>query len=200
MSKKINVLLDLDQTIISAEDDGKYDAKKHADRAKKFTFHELKEGKQLYYTIFERPGLQPFLDYLFANYNVSVWTAASKFYALFIIENIVLANKPNRKLDWIFFSYHCDISKKIKKGTKDLSIMWDIYRESAYKADNTVIIDDYNEIHKTQPGNCIIAVPFEFTHEGSEDDTYLDRLQTVMKDMQPAPKLAKKVNKTMGTV
>ena len=38
-----------------------------------------------YYVVFERPYLQSFLDYIFDKFNVYVWTAASKDYALYII-------------------------------------------------------------------------------------------------------------------
>ena len=68
-----------------------------------------------YYIIFERPGLQQFLTFLFKYFNVSIWTAASKDYALFIIDKIIIAGNKDRKIDYVFFSYHCGISKKIKK-------------------------------------------------------------------------------------
>jgi GDP-L-fucose synthase len=42
------------------------------------------------YRIFERPSLQYFLDYLFLNYDVSIFTAADKEYASFIYENIMI--------------------------------------------------------------------------------------------------------------
>lgn len=172
------VWLDLDQTLISAEANEDYDFEKYKSRAKLFNFCDM-DG---YYIVFERPHLQEFLDFLFSNFNVSVWTAASKDYALFIIENII-AKQPERKLDYIFFSYHCDISKKRKNGTKDLSILWDIYKLGGYSAENTVILDDYDEVHNTQPGNCIIAEPFEFTKEGSENDSFLKKLIPKMKQM-----------------
>lgn len=180
---KPNILLDLDQTLISSEsttEDDEFDWKKHGEKAKKFRYKNM-EG---YYIVFERPGLQKFLDFLFANFNVSVWTAASKDYALFIIEKMILNNKKNRHIDWIFFSYHSDISKRIKKGTKDLSIIWDDYNIPGYTKDNTVIIDDYDEVYKTQPDNCIIAFPFEFTDNGSENDQYLYKLQHQMVNMK----------------
>ena len=42
MSKeKLNILLDLDQTIISSEAEDEYDFKKNKDKAKKFTFHDM---------------------------------------------------------------------------------------------------------------------------------------------------------------
>lgn len=169
---KINVLLDLDQTVISAEATEDYDIKKNKQKAKKFTFHDM-DG---YYVVFERPGLQPFLDFLFRNFNVSVWTAASKDYALFIVDKIIIGKNSDRKLDYIFFSYHCDVSKDLKKGSKDLRMLCDIYKCPGYTLDNTLILDDYDEVHKTQPGNCIIALPFEFTHNDSHEDNFLENL------------------------
>lgn len=180
MSKDYCVILDLDQTIISAEADEEYDFKKNKSKAKKFSYKDM-DG---YYIVFERPGLQLFLDFLFANFNVSVWTAASKDYALFIIEKIIIANHSERHIDWIFFSYHCDISKRIKKGTKDLSMIWDEYKIPGYSKENTVIIDDYDEVYKIQPDNCIIAIPFEFTENGSENDDYLRKLQPELLKMK----------------
>jgi TFIIF-interacting CTD phosphatase-like protein len=150
-----------------------------------------------YYIVFERPGLQPFLDWLFKNYNVSVWTAASKDYALFIVDKILLGGHPERKLDWIFFSYHCDISKKLKNGTKDLSTIWDLYKIVGFDQNNTVIIDDYDEVYKTQPNNCIIAQPFEFNDDKSDKDDYLLRLQSTMPKMEnkfPAHKINQEMN------
>ena len=108
---KENFILDLDQTLISAEAEEEYDFKKYNKKAKLFNFQDM-DG---YYIVFERPGLQKFLDYLFSHYNVSVWTAATKDYALFIIEKMLLKKKKNRTLDYIFFSYHCDISKRKRK-------------------------------------------------------------------------------------
>jgi TFIIF-interacting CTD phosphatase-like protein len=166
------IVLDLDQTLISAEPTEEYDFSANKNKAKKFVFHDM-DG---YYVIFERPGLQPFLSYLFDNFNVSIWTAASKDYALFIIDKIILAGNSNRKINYIFFSYHCDISESYKNGTKDLSLLWDTFKLTEFSKDNTFILDDYDEVHKTQPGNCIIAVPFEFSKDGSEGDNFLEKL------------------------
>lgn len=189
---KMNIILDLDQTIISAESTDDYDFKKNKSKAKNFVFHDM-DG---YYIVFERPGVQKFLDYLFANFNVSIWTAASKDYALFIIDKIILKNKANRKLDWIFFSYHCDISKKKKNSSKNLSMLWDVYNLEGYNKDNTIIIDDYEEVYETQPENCIIAVPFEFEKENSHKDKYLKDLRKQLSKS----KSASEINKGMGTI
>lgn len=194
MSDKINILLDLDQTLISAESTSDYNFKKNKSKSNKFTFYDM-DG---YYIVFERPDLQPFLDNLFANFNVSIWTAASKDYALFIIDKIILQNKPKRKLDWVFFSYHCDISKKIKKGSKSLEILWDVYKIPGYNKNNTFILDDYDEVYNTQPNNCIIAKAFEFEDSDSNQDDFLKQLSEKLKDLKKN-KSVDTINKSLGT-
>jgi TFIIF-interacting CTD phosphatase-like protein len=164
------LILDLDQTVISAEASEEFNFEKYKDKSKLFRSDDM-DG---YYEIYSRPYLQEFLDYAFKNFNVTIWTAASKDYALFIIEKIIINQKPDRKLDYIFFSYHCDISRKKLKYSKELSTIWDIHKLPGYSSKNTVIIDDYkSDVHKCQPNNCIIAPPFEFTKKGSENDTFL---------------------------
>ena len=188
MSSKPNILLDIDQTLIDAvplvldeEDDEEFfDFRKYKEKARRFDFENMDD----YYVIFERPHLQKFLDYIFENFNVSIWTAASKDYALFIIEHIIIGNNPNRKLDYTFFSYHCSLSSKLKKGTKDLSMLWDIYNDKRYTPYNTFILDDYDEVYKTQPQNCIEAPEFHFTKKGSEKDSFLLDLIPILKKIK----------------
>ena len=132
------------------------------------------------YIIFERPGLQTFLDYLFKNFNVSVWTAASKSYALFIIDSIILQNNPDRELKYILFDYHCDISKKNEKCAKKLDMLWDYYDASEFNENNTIIFDDNIDVYIGQTENCLIAKPFEFEHNGSENDNFLEIIRNVL--------------------
>jgi len=180
-NKKLGyVLLDLDSTLISSIPSEEFNFDKEKDKAKNYTFHDM-DG--LYIT-FERPRLQELLTFLFQNFNVSVWTAGSKDYALFIVDKIILQNKPERKLDYVFFSYHCDIASKIGKGTKDLAVLWNKYGLNEFCENNTVIIDDYvEEVHKVQPKNCIIAIPFEYTNKDSHKDDYFQKLIPHMKNL-----------------
>ena len=165
MRKKINVILDLDQTIISSETIKTFDMKKNGAKLQRFTYKKLDD---LFYVI-QRPFLQGFLDYLFANFNVAVWTAASKSYAMFIINKCILT-KPGRKLDFIFFSHHCSMSTGMGKGLKGLSMLWEEYGLTSYTPDNTVIIDDNNDVKKIQRCNCIAIKPFHFYATNSEND------------------------------
>lgn len=168
--KNINVFLDLDNTLICAEDLKKY--KKNKNKEILFNFSYLDK----LYIIFERPNLQEFLSYLFNNFNVSIWTAASKDYAIFIINNFILKDHPERKIDYIFFSYHCNLSYSHYKHTKSLEILWDIYKLSNYNKNNTFIIDDYNDVYISQPENCIIAIPFNYNDKNSDKDRFLNKL------------------------
>jgi len=166
--KRVNVILDLDQTLIDARPVEDYDFDKNKEKAKKFKFHNM-DG---YYIVFERPGLQEFLDWLFSNFIVSVWTAATKDYALFVIDKIILKN-TSRKLDYIFFDYHCNLSEDYAHGTKDLNTLWNNFKLKKYDKNNTIIIDDYDEVYNTQPKRCVMIPAFEFDKGGSENDTAL---------------------------
>ena len=187
-SKPVAVL-DLDQTMISAEATEEYDFEKNREKAKKFKFHDM-DG---YYIVFERPGLQNFLDFLFENFQVVIWTAASKDYALFIIEKCILNQRPERKLKYIFFSNHCDISSRKKSGTKDLTLLKDVFNLNDLTLDNMFILDDYDEVFNTQPQNCIVAHPFEYAANDSHKDDFLKQLKKQLKKNFKADSVQKSV-------
>jgi len=177
-NRKLNILLDLDETLISSKASEEFNFK-NKKKMKKFDFEDM-DG---YYIIFERPNLQKFLTYVFENFNVSVWTAASKDYALFIIDKIIIGNHKNRKLDYIFFSYHCDISKKMVKGIKNLKMLWDIYKLKGYDQGNTFIIDDNEEVLKHCKQNCIQIKPFDYEDKNSFEDTELLKIMNTLKKL-----------------
>ncbi len=168
--KKNNVILDLDNTLLSAEalEDFPFSTPGIDKKAKKFAIHDM-DG---YYIIFERPYCQEFLDWLFKHYNVAIWTAASKDYALFIVENIIL-KKPGRKLDFIFFSYHCEFSKAMYSYVKKLAFITNDIEIKHYLPHNTIIIDDLPQVYACQPDQCIPIKAFEMLNEGSENDQEL---------------------------
>lgn len=182
---KKNIILDLDETLINAQIIEDFDLElykslyksKLTNNKSPFRFEIMED----YYIIFQRPHLQEFLDYIFNNFNVSVWTAASKDYALFIIKNFILI-KPNRKLDYMFYSYHCSFSKKLGKGSKDLSLLRNKYKLKNYNKYNTIIIDDYSEVFKTQPKNCIPAIEFSIFSYDMSEDTFLKDIIPILEE------------------
>lgn len=175
MVKKFNIVLDLDQTLISSED-----LKDFVPDQKKMSHFKHAKMDNSYIT-FERPHLQEFLDFLFKNYNVSIWTAATKNYALFIINKFI--RKRGRNIDFIFFSYHCDLSTNEGRGLKGLDMLWEKFKLSGYNENNTIIIDDNSEVKKIQTCNCYHIKPFYYKRKGSENDTELLKLMEGLKNM-----------------
>ena len=173
-SEKLNIILDLDNTILSAIPLEEFPwSEDNKEKSTNFTIHNMED----YYIVFERPYLQEFLDYIFEHFNVSIWSAASKNYVLFIIDKIIIGNKKNRKLNYIFFSYHCSLSKKLcNGGLKQLNMIWDIFRLDGFNKSNTFIVDDLEKVKKIQPCNCYNIKPFEFLDSGSENDKELKKL------------------------
>jgi TFIIF-interacting CTD phosphatase-like protein len=170
-TKKLHCLLDIDMTLISAEPTEEFDFKKNKKKSEKFSTENMED----YYIVFERPGLQEFLDYVFKNFYVSVFTAASCAYALFIVEKIILKDK-SRKLEYIFFDYHCRISEHKYDAQKSLRLFWEEFRLPTFNPGNTFLIDDYCHNKETQPCNCIQVKEFSFYKKGSENDDELAKL------------------------
>lgn len=175
---KINVILDLDNTLISAIDEEEAELmglEVLAARQRNLTWLNMEDE----FKIFSRPGLQDFLSWLFANFNVSVWTAASKTYASFIIQNFVIVGKPERKLDYVLFSHHCHESNRSRKFQKSLSMMSDIF-PLGYDITNTYIIDDNKEVFEAQPKMCIRVKPFDVQKSSCEKDTELLKVKQIL--------------------
>jgi hypothetical protein len=170
---KLNVVLDLDSTIIFAAD---MDQKEKIPISFPLPYKDFVPS----YRIFERPHLQDFLDYIFEHFNVAVFTAAERTYCLFIVDNFILIdrpNKPQRKLEFIFYDYHLDESHKEYGGFKDLRIAFDKFKVPNFYPCNTVIIDDNPDVFETNPLNCLPIEAYEIVTENNEfnDDAVNDR-------------------------
>ena len=158
---KFSLLLDLDSTLISSLSLDS-ETKLVPDKLKS---HFVKYKMAPYYDIFERPFLQEFLDYAFQNFNVSIMTAADKDYAIFIARNIILKNKPERKLNYFFYGYHSEVSEKIFDSPKDLRLLWNVFKVPGITRENTIIVDDNDLVYDANPQHTIRAPPFELLTE-----------------------------------
>lgn len=170
ISKIKNVVLDLDETLISSIEISELNSdpklfEKYKERVNLFKHYRMDDD----FIITERPGLQEFLDFLFENYKVSVWTAASKDYALFIVKNIILC-KPGRKLEVQMYSEHCDSSKQKTGCPKQLNQLWSY---ADFNPNDTLIIDDNKHVINKQSNMVIAVKPFNFLQKNSEKDTFL---------------------------
>ena len=154
------VILDLDNTCICAIE---------TENIKDVVYPDSFKSKDLedIYRIYERPGLQSFLDDLFKYYDVAVWTAAGLTYALFVIDNFILSKK-GRNLKFILWDEHCVYSSKRhpNKLTKDLSLLYPFYNK-----ENMVLIDDNDNV--VQQEGVIHSDYFDITNKKSKHDKFL---------------------------
>ena len=176
MSNRKNIILDLDQTLIYSDLIKDF---KPSPKMEKFFYKNLDKD----YITFARPHLQAFLDYIFKKYNVAIWTAANKPYAIAIINKFILI-KPGRKLEFVFYSDHCTLSKQQKRGLKGLNILWDYFKIRGYNENNTLIIDDNSEVNIIQKKNCYHIPEFNYNKRGSENDKELLVLMSILKDVE----------------
>jgi hypothetical protein len=187
---KINILLDIDNTILCSQDISSFEKEKEK---KKDKYNELnKHTIKGFYKVFERPYLQEFLEFIFENFNVSIWTAATEEYASFVIKNIIKSEKlkstlkEKLKLNVILHSDHCKISTEKGNGIKDLSLLWECNNplhldsrfKKTFKSYNTFILDDYREeVYEKNKNNCILVEPFDYENENCHKDKYLKNLK-----------------------
>ena len=188
------IVLDLDLTLIhavsSSDIEKKYpDKSVMAAKLSSLKLHDMKEGNKSYYLVFERPGLQEFLDYLFENFRVIVWTAATKSYAAFIIEKIIL-QKRERDLEYAFVHYHCKRSKKRygSDNPKNLIMLMDKYKIQGMNRKNTIIVDDHPDVKAKNHTMCIPAPEFL-----ALDENTMNPIQEAPND-DFLPKLKAKLN------
>lgn len=168
-----NIFLDLDNTIICSEE---YSSK-ILENVNGFDYDFISP-----YITVARPYLQIFLDYVFSNFNVGIWTAASKNYASFIFDRFIKKYDSSRTLTLLLYNEHCHNSITQKNGIKDLSILWDNWKIQGFNKTNTFIIDDLKEVCDIQPKNCIKIKPFKI--KTIEHDEELIKIMETLKKIQ----------------
>jgi TFIIF-interacting CTD phosphatase-like protein len=176
--KKLNCVLDLDNSIISSLSLREIKKMKNIN-ARKLTYHTM-EG---YYRVYSRPYLKEFLEYLFENFDVSVWTAASRDYASFIIDNIIIDGKKDRKIKMFLYDNNCDESQKMynENSPKDLRYL---YNFNGYHKCNTIIIDDLADVFKANPKQTIRAPYFDAKKDESENDRFLLQAMETLEELK----------------
>ena len=165
--KEFNVILDLDNTIICAVEMDYYNANKNKmtllDSNLKYSDFENA------YRIYQRPHLEEFLTFIFRNFNVAIFTAASKDYGLFILDNIIRKIIPDQELSFFFYDYHTDLSRKYYNSPKDLRLLWHKF-PTTFQQHNTIIIDDLKDVKVANGFNCINIKEFEVIDENYESE------------------------------
>lgn len=162
---KMNVILDLDNTIICAVEMSYY--KKYQSQMKILDETLLYRDMDNSYRIYFRPNLGEFLKFVFRNFKVSIFTAASKDYALFIFDNIIKYFVPEARLEYFFFYYHTELSEAYYNSPKNLKLLWEIL-PTGFNKNNTIIIDDLDDVKTANGFNCINIKAFETVNEDND--------------------------------
>jgi len=148
------IILDIDETLIHSEwllndslEENQYDFKfQLGDTDLDFSFFTLK-----------RPYLNEFLDYVFSNFDVAIWTAASHDYATEILKKI---NIPLKNLKFFYSKNSCtlklDYDTNKYYGVKNLSKI-----SKKFDLNKVLIIDDIQKTAVNNYGNLIKIKPFE---------------------------------------
>jgi hypothetical protein len=192
--QKINVLLDLDNTIINSLEsadikqiNSSFRSFKNPGEPSEFESHFHFADMAPFFRVYARPHLEAFLDYLFEHFNVGVWTAAESEYALFIIKHFI-ETKPERKVKVIFYRYHVDAAEK-RYGNgkiKDLRLLWEHYHLFPFYPCNTILIDDLIDVKMTNPKNVFPIKSFDvmIDNEANEDAARDRELYNVMDTLE----------------
>lgn len=173
-NKRKNLFLDLDNTIICSEE---Y-SPNLIEKVQNYDYDFIPP-----YITVGRPHLQMFLDYVFSNFNVGIWTAASKNYASFIYDRFIKKYDTNRRLTFLLYNVHCNESIALKNGVKDLSVLWDDWHIEGFNKSNTFILDDLKEVYEIQPDNCIKIKPFKLKILAADNEllSVIEKLKEIQK-------------------
>lgn len=155
---KLNIILDLDQTLIQSVITSQVPPAIMAYLKTKLDFTDINVyGAGM--TVFARPGLQEFLDFVFENFNVGVLTHSIYEYASQVVNNLILV-KPERKLVFLLDRSFIDEQQSSQyKGLKNLKYLFQLGIKGWHSC-NTFIIDDNRQVYETNRGNCILVPKF----------------------------------------
>ena len=172
---KLNVILDIDETFVYFINKKyfahSWDTISDAEKAK-YVVHDHKDG-----VFIERPHLEAFLDYLFENCTVSVWTWSDADYAEGVVKRFLIRGRDDRKVEHIYSEDDAAASSKLHGNSKDLHYLWYEKRLPCFAECNTVLIDDLpgNSVNTSNIRNSITIKPFALFGEVKDrSDPYED--------------------------
>lgn len=196
LPEKLDIILDLDNTIIFSVAFSDLESMTSVKDLEKLEYKDM----GCYYRIYKRPYLSKFLDFLFEHFNVSVWTAASRDYALFIINYMMLEGRCDVVKN-IFTSDDCKLScdKFSYKSPKDLNYLYHHF-PSEYRQEHTIIIDDLPDVFDINPENCIKAPCFDVEKmEDSTIDMFLLGVIPVLQNIKDTYNFYQQKDKRIGS-
>jgi hypothetical protein len=129
--------------------------------------------------IIKRPGLESFLLFCFEHFGtVSIWTAATKDYAEWISEQLMLLLNNRYSFKYVLSNEKCmrfPAASYSAYTIKPLSTLYDI--DTSFTSNNTFLVDDLHFNGLFNPMNILVVHPFtEQSIMSDEKDTFLNEL------------------------
>jgi hypothetical protein len=177
--KRLNIILDLDNTLICS-------ISKNV-KTPPILNYSLNHTYYQNYIIYGRPYLHYFLTEINKFANISVWTAAGKEYANFVVNHFF---PPSIKLTFFYHGEHTEQLMRSSYKMKPLNYLFERYPNHFNKY-NTLIIDDLPFVIQSNKEYSIQITPFEINE--SKINNYYD-LMTILNDNE----LVKILNKLIS--
>jgi hypothetical protein len=180
---KVNLILDLDETLINTFQFNFFDNEiSNLDCSDNSTVGIINLPNYLA-IVFLRPHLINFLKFCFDNFNVGFWTAGSTTYCKEILKLILTEEQFDASILILAKEESCYINLKnnkifycidSKETVKDLKFIWeDDDLSELCKRENTIIIDDNKKILFQNPDNSVLIPQYLRTNK---NDNILCRL------------------------
>ncbi len=163
-SERKLLILDLDETLI------------HATEEKSEREADFLVGQ---YFVYKRPFLDEFLEFCFENFDVAVWTTATKSYAGEILKTVL---KEDQNLRFCRTRERCTFAFDAEEREHFFAKRMHKIRRRGYKLESVIVVDDSPNVWQNSYGNLVRAAKFE---GGESDDElkvlpiYLDKLKSV---------------------
>ena len=136
MGDKLYILLDIDDTLLKNTKNALLPSLPNLDKFE--TAPNLKNS-----TFVLRPHVREFMDYLFKNHYVSIWTWSDYAYAMRVAN--LLSNGDPTKFKDILSEEDADISARLHMiGGKDLNYLWYDYNEKYIKPETLKKLNERN--------------------------------------------------------
>lgn len=168
-AEKKLLVLDLDETLIYAIEEG---LKRRSD---------FRVGQ---YYVYKRPFVETFLDFCFENYNVAVWTTATKSYAEEILKVIL---KAEHELQFLWTRERCTLTFDEEEREHFFVKRMSKIRRRGYKLESVIVVDDSPNVWQDSYGNLVRVSKFE----GDEKDDELKVLPVYLKKLLEVPNIRK---------
>jgi len=202
MATKMNLILDLDDTLINTFNFNFYNNKNIEINNGNDSTISILHLPNFLGLVYIRPYLFEFLEYAFTNFNISIWTASTTIYCKEILKIILSESQFSKAIVILARDNNNYVDIKTNKIYKDvirnniiqkpLDLLWnDKQLSEIFTKENTLIIDNNSQILIENPYNSLIIK--EFTSK-STNDTSLHVLINWLKIIQNVPNITK-INK-----